>query len=237
MKDWDCGVRPLAGHRVLLVTPGCPALAGLGDGLSGLGADCREVFAAEDCAALAPLEAAFARSEAELGGLDALVIAVGSALSREPRPLTGFSPEQWRDACLVPLRTTRQCLQAAWRTLAGRAARIVLLGPNLALTGASGLTALSALGEGQRGLMKSAARQWGGQGIQLNWLGLDARVFARELDAQALARSPEMGDPAPALGRTPDLSWGVAESLALLIGAHAFTGASLPVDGGFWMVP
>ena len=69
MKDWDCGVRPLAGHRVLLVTPGCPALAGLGDGLSGLGADCREVFAAEDCAALAPLEAAFARSEAELGGL------------------------------------------------------------------------------------------------------------------------------------------------------------------------
>ena len=148
-----------------------------------------------------------------------------------------FSVDEWKAACLDPLRTTRHCLQAAWRTLGGRPARIVLVGPNLSLTGAAGLTALSALSEGQRGLMKSAARQWGGQGIQLNWLGVDTQVFANELNNAMLAQSPEMGTPAPALGRAPQLSDGVPQTLALLLGAHALTGASIPVDGGYWMVP
>ncbi|UXJ50188.1 SDR family oxidoreductase [Pseudomonas citronellolis] len=223
--------------RVLIATPGCPALEGLYAGLQRLGAECRQLESPADFVSLATIESSFGSAERELGGLDALVIAVGNSLSRQPRPLVSFSEGQWKSACLDPLRTTRHCLQAAWRVLAGRPAQIVLIGPNLSLTGAGGLTALSTLSEGQRGLMKSAARQWGAQGIQLNWLGVDSQVFASELGSALLAQSPEMGTPAPALGRAPDLSVGVAQTLALLIGAHALTGASIPVDGGFWMVP
>lgn len=237
MTGKECMVQPLAGRRVLIATPGCRALEGLYAGLQGLGAECRQLASDGDFLSLATVQSAFDAAQRELGGLDALVVAVGSSLNRQPRPLVSLSVEQWKSACLDPLRTTRHCLQAAWRTLDGRPARIVLLGPNLALTGAAGLTALSALSEGQRALMKSAARQWGGQGIQLNWLGVDSQVFASELGGGMLAQSPEMGTPAPALGYAPGLASGLVESLALLIGAHAFTGASIPVDGGFWMVP
>ena len=237
MNRKEVTARPLAGKRVLIATPGCESLDSIDAGLQELGAGCRQLNAPEHFNRLAAIESAFASVDRELDGLDALVIAVGSPLNRQPRPLVSYSPAQWRSACLDPLRTTRHCLQAAWKTLAGRRARIVLLGPSLSLTGASCLTALSTLSEGQRGLMKSAARQWGGQGIQLNWLGIDSEVFARELNVGVLAQSPELGLPTPALGRAPDLSWGVVESLALLIGSHAFTGASIPVDGGYWMVP
>lgn len=228
---------PLAGRRVLIATPGCPDINGLQAGLQHLGADCALLASVEDFISLSAIETAFAEAERALGGFDALVLAVGNSLNRESRPLASLSVDQWKSACLDPLRTTRHCLQGAWRTLAGRPASIVLIGPNISLTGAPGLVALSALSEGQRGLMKSAARQWGTQGIRLNWLGVDARVFAGELAAAELAQSPEMGTPAPALGSAPDLSSGVAHSVAMLIGAHALTGASIPVDGGFWMVP
>ncbi|TLX71324.1 SDR family oxidoreductase [Pseudomonas nicosulfuronedens] len=237
MTGKECMAPSLAGRRVLIATPGCWALEGLCAGMQGQGAECRQLASEGDFLSLSTIQSAFDAALRELGGLDALVLAVGSSLNRQPRPLVSLSVGEWQSACLDPLRTTRHCLQAAWRTLGGRPARIVLVGPNLALTGAAGLTALSVLSEGQRGLMKSAARQWGGQGIQLNWLGVDSQVFASELGAGMLAQSPEMGTPVPALGYTPDLATGVLESLALLIGAHAFTGASIPVDGGFWMVP
>ena len=228
---------PLAGKRILIATPGCPNMDKLLAGLREQGADCAHLASSDDFISLASIELAFAQADRALGGLDALVLAVGSSLSWQSRPLVTYSVEQWKSACLNPLRTTRHCLQGAWRTLAGRPASIVLIGPNLSLTGAPGLVALSALSEGQRGLMKSAARQWGGQGIQLNWLGVDSQIFASELAGAQLAQSPEMGTPAPALGRPPELSKGVARSVAMLIGTHALTGASIPVDGGFWMVP
>ncbi|MNC57462.1 hypothetical protein D3C75_1071250 [compost metagenome] len=113
----------------------------------------------------------------------------------------------------------------------------MVVGPNFSLTGAGGLAALSVLSEGQRAMMKSAARQWGAQGIRLNWLGLDSHVFDAQLANAALPLSPEMGPPPPALGFVPGITTGVAQTIAMLIGATAITGASIPVDGGVWMVP
>lgn len=227
----------LSGAKVLIATPGCPSLHGLADALRALGANCLHLGAPADFTDLASIESAFDQARTSLDGVDALVLAVGNAQSRQARPLADHSAEQWRATCLDPLRTSRHCLQAAWRVLAGRPASIVLLGPNLSLTGAPGLTALSVLSEGQRGLMKSAARQWGGQGIRLNWLGLGSAVFAAELADVRLPQSPEMGPPPPALGAVPEVAGGVARSIAMLIGSSNVTGASIPVDGGLWMVP
>ncbi|MNF22416.1 3-oxoacyl-[acyl-carrier-protein] reductase FabG [compost metagenome] len=227
----------LNGAKVLVATPGCPGLHGLPEAIRALGAECLSLNLASDFTDLATIESAFARVRTALGGIDALVLAVGNAQSRQAQPLAAQSAEQWRAACLDPLRTSRHCLQAAWRVLAGHPASIVLLGPNLSLTGAPGLVALSVLSEGQRGLMKSAARQWGGQGIRLNWLGVASTVFAAELADARLPQSPEMGPPPPALGAAPEVDGGVVRSIAMLIGSKDITGASIPVDGGLWMVP
>lgn len=227
----------LNGARVLVVTPGCPGLQRLPEAMRALGAECLHLDSAADFTSLAAIESAFIRARAALGGIDAFVIAVGSAQSRQAQPLVMLSAEQWRLACLDPLRVSRHCLQAAWRVLDGHSANIVLLGPDLSLTGAPGLVALSALSEGQRGLMKSAARQWGEQGIRLNWLGIASTVFAAELADASLPQSPELGPPPPALGAAPALEGGVARSIAMLIGSRDVTGASIPVDGGLWMVP
>lgn len=227
----------LNGARVVIATPGCPALGGLPAALRALGAKCQHLDAPADFTDLATIESAFARASVVLGGIDALVLAVGNGQSRQSRPLVSLSAGQWRSACLDPLRTSRHCLQAAWRVLAGYPASVVLLGPNLSLTGAPGLVALSVLSEGQRGLMKSAARQWGGQGIRLNWLGVASTVFAAELADARLPQSPELGPPPPALGAAPEVAGGVARSIAMLISSRDVTGASIPVDGGLWMVP
>lgn len=237
MAEQVCSQQQLNGARILVATPGCPSLRGLSAALRALGADCLHLYAPADFSDLAAIDSAFVQASTALGGIDTLVLAVGTAQSRQVHPLASLSPEQWRSACLDPLRTSRHCLQAAWRVLAGRSASIVVLGPNLSLTGASGLVALSVLSEGQRALMKSAARQWGGQGIRLNWLGLASAVFASELADARLPVSPEMGPPPPALGVVPEVGNGVTQTIAMLIGSNAVTGASIPVDGGLWMVP
>lgn len=227
----------LEGMKVLVATPGCPELSHLRDAIGALGAVCVGLDADQDFTDLAAIETAFGRARAAMGGVDAIVLAVGTPQSRQARMFVSLSPEQWRAACLDPLRTSRHCLQAAWRTLAGEPGSIVVVGPNFSLTGAGGLAALSVLSEGQRAMMKSAARQWGAQGIRLNWLGLDAHVFDAQLANAALPLSPEMGPPPPALGFVPGITTGVAQTIAMLIGATAITGASIPVDGGVWMVP
>lgn len=237
MAEQGRGSQQLRRMRVLVAMPGCPGLHGLPDALRALGAKCLVLSLAADFTDLSSLESAFVRARDELGAIDALVIAVGSTQSRQVQPLTSLSAKQWQSACLDPLRTSRHCLQAAWRMLAGQPASIVLLGPDLSLTGASGLVALSVLSEGQRGLMKSAARQWGGQGIRLNWLGVASTVFAAELSDARLPQSPELGPPPPALGAAPEVDGGLARSVAMLISSSDVTGASIPVDGGLWMVP
>ena len=223
--------------RVLVVIPGCPGLRGLADAMRDQGAACQVLDTDQDFTDLAAIEAAVARAKLALGGIDTVVLAVGNAQSREAQPMVALSPEQWSSALLAPLRTSRHCLQAVWRALTPGTASVVLIGPNFSLTGAGGFAALSALSEAQRAMMKSAARQWGGQGIRLNWLGLDPTVFAGQLLGAAFPLSPEMGPPPPALGYVPGIETGVAQTIAMLISARAVTGASIPVDGGVWMVP
>ncbi|MHC8320430.1 SDR family oxidoreductase [Pseudomonas sp. GB2N2] len=173
----------------------------------------------------------------QLGDIDAVVLAVTPAASLTARPITSMSSDDWQSACLKPLRLVRHGLQEAFGLFAGRPGSVVVLGANLSLTGSAGLTAFSAFSEGQRGLMKSAARQWGSKGIRVNWVGVDSVTLAPPLQDAPIPLSPEMGPPPPAMGYVPTLDNGVAESIAMLVSASALTGVSLPVDGGLWMVP
>jgi len=235
-------------NRILVVAAGFEGIDSLKSGLlkqsahvclvtDAQGVDSPDTFFGADFSSRASLAQALGQAVARLGRVDAVVLALTPAAALIARPITSMSVEDWRKACLEPLRLARHCLQESFRLFDGGTGCIVVLGPNFSFTGSAGLTALSTVSEGLRGLMKSAARQWGGQGIRLNWVGVDSVVLAPALSDAPIPLSPEMGPPPPALGAAPALTEGVAETIAMLVDATALTGVSLPVDGGVWMVP
>jgi NAD(P)-dependent dehydrogenase (short-subunit alcohol dehydrogenase family) len=111
------------------------------------------------------------------------------------------------------------------------------LAPSLSLTGCAGLVALTTALEGQRGLMKSVARQWGSTGVTLNWVAVTpaslSPVFARAPLAMKADAVPV------ALGRALDLASEVVPVISFLASAagRKMTGATLCLDGGEWMLP
>lgn len=235
-------------RRILVVAAGLVGIDGLKSGLlkqasqvclvtDAQGVDSPGTFFGADFSSKASLVQVLSQAAQHLGRVDAVVLALTPAAALIARPITSMSVDDWRKACLEPLRLARHCLQESFRLFDGGSGCIVVLGPNFSFTGSAGLTALSTVSEGLRGLMKSAARQWGRQGIRLNWVGVDSEVLAPALHDAPIPLSPEMGPPPPALGSAPALAEGVAETIAMLVDATALTGVSLPVDGGVWMVP
>ena len=96
---------------------------------------------------------------------------------------------------------------------------------------------LTAALEGQRGLMKSVARQWGHSGATLNWIACAPRALSPLFDAAPLAAK---SDAVPiALGRAPDLRADIVPVLGFLgsPAGHAMTGLTITRDGGEWMLP
>ena len=192
---------------------------------------------ADGFASRAAVEAAFAAAAARVGLADLVVHAAAPASLRQRAALAGMGEAAFRQAD-VALRATLYALQAAHRQMAGRGGAIAVVGPALSLVGAKQLVAQSTAGEGQRALVKSAARQWGRGGITVNWVGTADARYAAELAGLA-PEVPELGPPPCALGHAPDWAEEVAPVLAFLGSgaARALTGASINLDGGDWMTP
>ena len=112
-----------------------------------------------------------------------------------------------------------------------------MLAPSLSLVGCRELVALSTALEGQRGLMKSVARQWGGTGVTLNWIAAAPRALNAVFDAAPLASKPDAVT--VALGRAIDPCKEITPILGFLASeaGRTITGATLTLDGGEWMVP
>jgi 3-oxoacyl-[acyl-carrier protein] reductase len=145
--------------------------------------------------------------------------------------LADCSENDWMARCEAPLTAGRIGLQAAYDVLRTTGGRIVLLLPNIAMTGGDGLAAASAVAEGMRSMAKSAARLWGAEGITVNCLA----VFVEQLCVDFHApREPSL--PAPSLA-LPELQRDIAALIALLAAPAAgiITGATLTIDGGALM--
>jgi NAD(P)-dependent dehydrogenase (short-subunit alcohol dehydrogenase family) len=143
---------------------------------------------------------------------------------------------RWREDCLGAIKASFFTLQACYSAFREQGARILMIGPALSLVGAQGLLPLSTAVEGQRALAKSAARQWGRQGIIVNWLAVASTAFAPELAEASLPR-PVSPEPL-ALGEAPTLPALAPLILALAGDAGAvLAGATLCLDGGEVMTP
>jgi 3-oxoacyl-[acyl-carrier protein] reductase len=168
----------------------------------------------------------------ELGGLDALVVAEVPAAARQPAPMAQMSDEHFFAVWEQTMRATLFTFQAAYPHMRRRGGgRLVAIVPTIALSGAPGYSASAAAAEGQRLLMKSAARQWGPDGITAN-----AVVVATSL---LLAGVPdfEFSLAERALGGVGDPLSDIAPVVTFLCGeqSHFLTGTTLFCEGGLWM--
>jgi NAD(P)-dependent dehydrogenase (short-subunit alcohol dehydrogenase family) len=214
------------GARVALLTdhPGAAAIPGV-------------AVQAADYSLAASLWRSFESVVQKQGAIDLIVHAALPDASLISRPLCEASDGEWQAACGQALDASFHCLQALHASLAASAGLLVQIGPSLAQCGASGLVALSTLCEAQRGLLKSAARQWGRDGIRAVWIAVAASEISATLaKADLPVRSEAIALP---LGRVPRLDDDVIDMIAALGGAagRSVTGLSMTLDGGEWMLP
>lgn len=183
--------------------------------------------------------AAFAAAREALGPPQQVVLSVMPEAGVQPRDIVDTSDEEWRAACGQTMKATLYLLQAAHGRFmaAPGGGSVVVIGGSFSLAGAAQLIPFSTAIEGQRGLVKSTARQWGKTGITVNWIAAAAKGLN---ECFADVKLPFKGDSVPvAFGRTLDLAREIVPVVEFLgsPAGRVMTGATLLLDGGEWMVP
>jgi len=164
-----------------------------------------------------------------------VVFADVDPVALQPRPLLAATEADWDRCCERPLRALVWCCACVHPWLAGREGRLIVVCPTVSMEGAAGLTPYASAVEGQRMLVKSAARRWGRDGVTVNAVAPAVADLAPGLAGPGGAdarRSP------PAV-RVDDPFRAVARAVAWLArrDAAAVTGATVAVDGGAVMAP
>jgi NAD(P)-dependent dehydrogenase (short-subunit alcohol dehydrogenase family) len=188
-------------------------------------------------ASRAGLEQAFSAARERVGEAGQIVMSALPHAALQAQDIAGLSDDAWRAACSTAMKSVLYGLQASHGQMARRGGSVVVVGPTLSLAGAPQLVALSTAVEGQRGLVKSTARQWGKLGVSINWVAVAPRALAPLFDAMTL---PVKTDAVPvAMGRPPDLGREIVPVIEFLGSAagRVMTGATLVLDGGEWMLP
>ncbi len=183
------------------------------------------------------VEEAFESGIANLGVPDLVVLSALPLCAVRVKALVDQTDAEWLGGPREAIRTTLYCLQAAGKYLKIGGGAVAIIGPSLALAGCSGLVGLTAALEGQRGLMKSVARQWGAAGVSLNWVACAPKTLSSIFDAAPLAAK---ADAVPvALGQALDMRTQVVPVLGFLASpaGRVITGSTLTLDGGEWMLP
>lgn len=145
---------------------------------------------------------------ARWNSLDVIVCNAGIASSHL---LVRLAPEDWDNVLATNLTGTFHCLRAAGTYMLQQGhGSILVIGSYAGMQGDVGQAAYAASKAGLFGLVKSAAREWGGNNIRVNavmpgWhkteLTTDAMPDATDLQAHALGRTPDLEDIARSLYR------------------------------------
>jgi NAD(P)-dependent dehydrogenase (short-subunit alcohol dehydrogenase family) len=188
----------------------------------------------------AEVEAVFFEANRALGPIDVVVHTAVDPVAVEPVALVDVDDDRWEAVWEGTMWSSILCCQAAFTQMAGRGGRIIFSTPTVSMSGAAGLVAYTAAVEGQRLLAKSAARQWGSQGITVNCVApAPALGDGDEADGdEAGGRHHLSLNPAPLGGPgDPEADLGPVVVFLASEGGHFVTGATICVDGGVWMAP
>ena len=109
--------------------------------------------------------------------------------------------------------------------------RIVVIVPTVGMAGAAGLVDYTTVIEGIRAMAKSAARQWGSEGVGVNMIAAPLGLFAADGDTSHLSAASLHDD--RTLIRT------IVETAKFLLrnDLDHLTGETIVVDGGSVMLP
>lgn len=148
-------------------------------------------------------------------------------LAAEPVRFHEVTDEQFDRLWEQPMRATVQSMIEAHRR---GARRIVVVTPTTGMSGGDHYAPTAATAEAVRVLVKSAARQWGADGVTVNAVAVAPRLFGID---ESVAGEVSLAPPALADGGDP------AAVIAFLVSpaASGVTGATITADGGVWMSP
>jgi NAD(P)-dependent dehydrogenase (short-subunit alcohol dehydrogenase family) len=222
----------LAGRVVVVTGADLPLVAGLASGLEAAGAVVVGV-PADALGTRADAETAFAAVAADRGRISGIVHGAVDPIAYERVPMAEVDDARWDVVWEQTLRRTLFVLQAGHGQMRATGGAFVVVASLVGMAGAAELAPYSAAMEGVRILAKSAARQWGAEGIRVNCLAPAPEHVPAGVVSGELALSP------PALGGPGDPEADLAPIAAWLLGddAHFVTGQTLSVDGGVWMAP
>ena len=136
---------------------------------------------------------------AQWGRLDVMVCNAGQASSRL---LLRLKPEEWASIIEINLTGTFHCLKSAGAVmLAQGAGSVIVVSSYAGVQGGTGQTVYAASKAGLLGLVKTAAREWGGSNVRVNailpgWhrtaLSGGTMPDPGNLDDHVLARTPDL---------------------------------------------
>lgn len=163
---------------------------------------------------------------------DGVAIVVGADPAPAPAALTDTPPGAWREQCDEVLLSAMTALQRARESVAECGGRLVVITPTVGMSGSPSLVPYTTAIEGVRALAKSAARQWGRQGIRLNLVAAPMSLIAPDVTVSSHLTPPAVRD-------TDALLPTLIASVRFLLGtdAPALSGTTIVADGGSVMVP
>lgn len=148
-------------------------------------------------------------------------------LATSPGAFNLLTDEEFDRMWEQPMRAVITAMVDAYRR---GVRRIVVVTPTTGMSGGDQYAATAATAEAVRVLVKSAARQWGADGVTVNAVAVAPRLFGVD---ESVAGEISLAPPALADGGDP------ASVIAFLVSpaAGGVTGVTITADGGVWMSP
>jgi 2-hydroxycyclohexanecarboxyl-CoA dehydrogenase len=178
------------------------------------------------------------------GGLDVLVNnAQGFGTAKNPTvgnihmPLEDFDEDVWEYTFRTGLMATMWAMKAAFPHMKERGGKIINFGSQGGQRGTAGTAAYNAAKEGIRALTRTAAREWGRYGINVNVI--NPAIWTDAMDSYFAQQSPEFKE--AQLAEVPLRGFGTPEDVGAVAvflaskDSDFITGDTIMLDSGRFM--